>query len=350
MTEREPATAWDAVLDTGTAEELFALACDAYRRGLTDVAERAAGRAAEAGHAEAMYERGLMLAQRGDHAGAERWLRHAADAGHLKAMHNLGATLIKLGRDVEGELWLRRGAEAGDPDGMYNLGIHSVLGGDPVEGHRWLRAALEAGRADAAQPLHLLVDVTDQWNAAAWLRHAGFTTLPRLHTSDNAAIRYLIDNPAQHRDVLRHVYATGHCGQIVCAHLLVAAGIRTRHHVTPPVTPPCVRTLADYPKLVGSHRADAIAHGLAAALLASLTTSELLPDTVTQLGHALPHWAVAVAASEMFAFVAERVEVGGDIPFARLVQRLPEPSAGLDEVLSDLLTAALAGVSNVRCN
>lgn len=294
-----------------------------------------------------MYECGLMVAKRGDHAEAERWLRHAAEAGHLKAMNDLGAMLIKLGRAIEGEHWIRRGAEAGDPDGMYNFGIHSALRGDVTEARRWLRAALQAGRPDAAQPLQVLVDVGDLWDAAMWLRRAGFTAVPRLRTSDSSAIGYLVDNPAEHRAALRHAYAIDHMEQIICGHLLVAAGIRVQHEVALPETSPSIRTFADYPKLLGNHRADAIAHGLVAALLASQTTSSLLPHTIKQLGHALTYRAAAVAPTRMFATVREQVESnGGDIPFARLALQLPPPTVGLDEALNDLLTLALTSRSD----
>jgi tetratricopeptide (TPR) repeat protein len=341
--------AWDAVLDISTPDEAFSIAHTTYQRGLTDAAERAVRRAANTGHVESMYELGLLLSQRGALTEAERWLRQAIDAGHIKAMNDLGAVLIKIGRAVEGEHWIRRGAEAGDPDGMRNLGIHLVLrgNGDVTEAKRWLLAALEAGRADAAEPLRILIDIIDLWQAATLLRQAGFTAIPRLHTSAGSAIQYLVQNRTEHRAVLRRTYITGNSEQIICGHLLVAAGTRGIHKTdeqSRPAQPELLGsscTFTDYLKLIGQHRTETIAHGLAAALIASQAASTMLPETIKQLDHALTHRAITVAPTQIFAKVGEHVERDGDIPFAQLVQQLPQPPDGLDKALSVLLNSAL---------
>lgn len=131
--------------------------------------------AAEAGHAEGMfnlgvmYERGRGVAQ--SDSEAARWYRAAAEAGHGSAMLNLGVMYqrgLGVGQSSSEALrWYRAAADAGNAQGMHNLGWMYFNGRgvaqNNAEAARWWRAAHDAG-------LH----AQEGFSGAAWTRLGEF--------------------------------------------------------------------------------------------------------------------------------------------------------------------------------
>ena len=122
------------------------------------------GRAAHAGHAEAMFGLGWLLQhvnlgevlrRRGElveaETTAETWYRRAAEAGHAEAMTELGKEVVYRRGDLfEAATWYRRAAEAGEAGGMNNLGLLlEYRPGEHDEAETWFRRAAEAGHSEA---------------------------------------------------------------------------------------------------------------------------------------------------------------------------------------------------------
>src|SRR5205823_7631580 len=91
--------------------------CDAgvaaYLDGQASAAEALWRPPAEAGHAAAAFNLGVLLDGQGRAADAEAWWREAAEAGHEGAANNLGVLLEERGKPAEAGVWWRRAAEAG---------------------------------------------------------------------------------------------------------------------------------------------------------------------------------------------------------------------------------------------
>ncbi|WP_454197391.1 hypothetical protein [Nocardia sp. Marseille-Q1738] len=67
--------------------------------------------AAEAGHAGAAYELGLVRYRHGDRAGAETWWRTAAERREPRAMAGLADVLDQQGKHAEADSWRAYAAE-----------------------------------------------------------------------------------------------------------------------------------------------------------------------------------------------------------------------------------------------
>jgi TPR repeat protein len=146
-------------------------------------------KAAEAGHAGAMYSLGLASANGAgvakDLAEAGRWYRKAADAGNAIAMGALGLA-YEEGAGVEADpvvamLWCRKAAEAGDTPAMNRLGLAYANGfgvaRDLTRSINWFRRGAEAGGTRAMVNLGLAYAQgdgvpKDAVEAARWFRKA----------------------------------------------------------------------------------------------------------------------------------------------------------------------------------
>ena len=147
--------------DAGHAGAMFSLGL-AFARGAgvdKDLVESARWyrKAADAGNPEGMgalgmaYEEGFGVEV--DPVVAMLWWRKAAEAGDTPAMNRLGlayANGIGVAKDQARALgWFRKAAEAGGTRAMINLGLAYVQGAgvakDAVEATRWFRKAAEAG-------------------------------------------------------------------------------------------------------------------------------------------------------------------------------------------------------------
>jgi TPR repeat protein len=120
-------------------------------------------RAAEAGHAAAQFNWGVILARgRGvaaDPAAAVPWLLRAAERGVAEAAYVIG-NLHREGRGVapsqaEALRWYRRGAASGQPAAELALG--NMLGNgrgaprDPIAGYAWIELAARRGYGPAQE-------------------------------------------------------------------------------------------------------------------------------------------------------------------------------------------------------
>ncbi len=125
-------------------------------------------RAAEAGHGRAMYGLATMYANgqgvAKDSREVLRWFHRAAEVGLATAMASLGETYL-YGRGVvkdeeEAARWFRRAADAGDALAMFNMGALYASGQgvprDDKEAVRWYRAGADAGNAGAMYNLGVM--------------------------------------------------------------------------------------------------------------------------------------------------------------------------------------------------
>ena len=160
--------------------ELTTVGIIAYRvHAAPVIAEHLLKVAADAGHAEAANNLGVLLQQSGRLPEAERWYQAAADAGQPDAANNLGVLLQQSGRLPEAERWYQAAADAGQPDAANNLGLLLQQSGRLPEAERWYQAAADAGHAEAANNLGLLLQQSgrlpeaERWyQAAAEAGHA----------------------------------------------------------------------------------------------------------------------------------------------------------------------------------
>lgn len=122
-----------------------------------DRAETWFGKAAQQGHARALFSLGNIHRMRSDTDGAIRYFKMAADKGVRSAQYNLGvlyATGDGVGKDVEEAFkWYARAAENGHATAQYNLGIfyRDGLGtaADARKAIEWLARAAENGNVFA---------------------------------------------------------------------------------------------------------------------------------------------------------------------------------------------------------
>jgi TPR repeat protein len=142
--------------------------------------------AADPNNPRLMFSLGRAQAHTGDgQAEAAALFRKAADAGHAGAMYNLGLIFARgagVAKDpVEAARWYRKAADAGNPEGMSALGMAYEEGSgvamDPVVAMLWWRKAAEAGDTPATNRLGLAyangVGVAkDQVRALNWFRKA----------------------------------------------------------------------------------------------------------------------------------------------------------------------------------
>src|SRR2546427_7025936 len=105
------------------------------------------------GDPASVYEKALELEEAGQTDQAEALYRQAAEAGHAAAANNLGLLLDARGAGEEAEGWYRRGAESGSLDAAYNLALLLHERGAGADAETWFRKAAEAGDAAAAYPL-----------------------------------------------------------------------------------------------------------------------------------------------------------------------------------------------------
>ena len=128
------------------------------------VAACQAALAAEPSNPRLMFNLGRAQARTSDgQAEAAALFRKAADAGHAGAMYSLGVAFASgagVAKDpVEAARWYRKAADAGSPEGMSALGMAYEEGfgvdADPVVAMLWWRKAAEAGDTPAMNRLGL---------------------------------------------------------------------------------------------------------------------------------------------------------------------------------------------------
>jgi TPR repeat protein len=159
--------------DEGHAQAVFDLGITLREQGRADEADECFRRAAEGGNVAAVYTVGLRLKEHGQRKEAEEWLRRAAEEGDVAAMYNLGLVLRERGEDDRAELWLRLGAEGGDVAAMYNLGLLLRDRDDEEGAELWLRRGAQGGDVAAMRDLGLLLrEDGPSEGSELWLRRA----------------------------------------------------------------------------------------------------------------------------------------------------------------------------------
>jgi TPR repeat protein len=155
---------WRPLAELGHAQAMFNLGV-MYRDGRgvpQDYAEakkwyRRAAEKARLPASAGPYEDGKAAYERGDYAAALKYWRPLAELGHARAMFNLGV-MYRDGRGVpqdyaEAVKWLRKAAEQGHANAQNNLGIMYYYGRDVpkdyAEAVKWYRKAAEQGDASA---------------------------------------------------------------------------------------------------------------------------------------------------------------------------------------------------------
>ncbi len=144
----------------------FQLARALHRAGDIGKAMGLLKEAAEAGHALAMVNYGVLIGDRGQAAEAIDLYRRAAETGNVLALYNLGVS-YRDGRGVtadgeEARRWFERAAAAGDEIAAFNIGAMLdegvQLGENDVEAARYYRIAAEGGSIDAMINLALMLE------------------------------------------------------------------------------------------------------------------------------------------------------------------------------------------------
>ena len=174
---------------SGTAEEIYNAALEAYDERDYETAAALYRKAAEKGNANAQCNLGYMYANgegvEQDDAEAIKWYRQAAEAGNIAAQYNL-ALRYESGNgvaqdDVEAVKWYRKAAEQGDADAQYELGGKYANGEgvtqDDAEAVEWYRKAAGQDHARAQCDLGYMYETgrgvsQDHVEAAAWYRKA----------------------------------------------------------------------------------------------------------------------------------------------------------------------------------
>lgn len=129
-------------------------------------------KAAEQGHAEAMYYLAIFPEFASEpfksllsEEETWRWLLRAAESGSVQAQYDAGASLAtgdwgegRVPQDLEAAIaWYRRAADAGHTEAQYNLGIMLVEGEgcerDLAAANEWLRRAVAGGHKYAERLL-----------------------------------------------------------------------------------------------------------------------------------------------------------------------------------------------------
>ena len=114
---------WDCALAHASEQDLSAIAFAAYQAGQHDYAAAATEPLANAGHAGAMFNLGLLL-EDSDPPAARGWYERAADAGDAEAMNNLGVLLADSGPASRARAWYRaRRRRRRQHGAMNNLGV-----------------------------------------------------------------------------------------------------------------------------------------------------------------------------------------------------------------------------------
>lgn len=142
--------------DPGSPEAVYAEALEALERGRAEQAAQRLERAAEQGHASAMFRLGALHEEgRGVEHAPERavaWYRRAAEAGDERAWLNLAHMYAKGDGVPEDESqaahWYERAARAGNAHAQYALGLTYNRGGTGLERDRvaawfWLTVAAD---------------------------------------------------------------------------------------------------------------------------------------------------------------------------------------------------------------
>ncbi len=144
----------------------FQLARALHRAGDTGKAMVLLEEAAQAGHALAMVNYGVLISERGHASEAVRLYRTAAEAGNVLALYNLGVA-YRDGAGVsadgaEARRWFERAAAAGDEIAAFNIGAMLdegvQLGENDVEAARYYRVAVDGGSIDAMINLALMLE------------------------------------------------------------------------------------------------------------------------------------------------------------------------------------------------
>ncbi|MET9072252.1 bifunctional trypsin-like peptidase domain-containing/SEL1-like repeat protein [Streptomyces sp. NPDC004232] len=180
-----PDRAWQDALIRADSDDAFTIGMMAYVRGNRSASKRCLGKAAELGHANAMYLLGVALEDQAESSGrdaARRWYEKAAKADQVDAMFALGRLSADRG-DPAGfaaaEHWYERAAKAGHADAMNNLGALLADRGDPsglAAARHWYEQAIKAGHTGAMHNLgnflaHNL-DPPDLGTARHWYEQA----------------------------------------------------------------------------------------------------------------------------------------------------------------------------------
>ncbi len=203
---------WDCALDLASEDDLNAIGFAAYQAEESEKAAAAWAPLAHAGHADAMFNLGVLLTD-SDPVAARGWYERAAEAGHADAMFNLGV-LLTDSDPVAARGWYERAADAGHPDAMFNLGV-LLTDSDPAAARGWYERAAEAGQSDAVFRLGVLLTDSDPEAARGWYeraaeaRHVGamFNLGVLLADSDPEAARGWYERAAHagHPDAMNHL-------------------------------------------------------------------------------------------------------------------------------------------------
>jgi hypothetical protein len=188
-----PEATWLLLISHATPAACLDIAATAYPNRATQqapIAQRAARKAAGAGHPSAMDSLGTLLHEQGSPAQAEQWYRTAAHAGHSGAMANLAFLLAQRGDDNQAEQWYRTAAEAGHFGAMSHLAVLLAGQGHPGQAAEWHRKASHAGQITAEPPpaaedQHLADQAEQRYRRAAGagdrdaMAHLGFLLAQR---------------------------------------------------------------------------------------------------------------------------------------------------------------------------
>jgi TPR repeat protein len=176
---------WLSWLECATDEDAFAISLTALAHENVAIAIVASHRAAEAGHASAQYNLGVLLADQlepPEMAAALGWYARAAEAGHTAAQYDLGVLLADRLDPPDltaARAWYTRAAEAGHTAAQYNLGVLLADQLEPPEmaaALGWYTRAAEAGHVRAQYNVGVLLadrlDPPDLAGARAWYTRA----------------------------------------------------------------------------------------------------------------------------------------------------------------------------------
>ncbi|MDX6334576.1 MAG: hypothetical protein QOG05_1916 [Streptosporangiaceae bacterium] len=199
---------WLSWLECATDEDAFAISLAALAHENVPVAIVASHRAAEAGHASAQYNLGVLLADQlkpPEMAAALGWYARAAEAGHAAAQYDLGFLLADRLDPPDltaARAWYTMAAEAGHTAAQYNLGglLADRLDPPDLAGARtWYTKAAEAGHVSAQYNLGELLadrlDPPDLAGARTWYTKAAEAGHVSAQNNLGALLAVLLEPP-----------------------------------------------------------------------------------------------------------------------------------------------------------
>lgn len=160
---RNPAAPWHSVPDDVwmlLIEHASPIACQAIAAAAypyraihhLPIAQRAARKAADAGHAAAMTSLAILMHEQGHVGQARYWHRRAAMSGDSSAMYNLAFLLAEQGDNDQAQQWYQQAAHAGHFGAMSNLAALLRQQGHAEQAEHWQRKAFAVGQIREAAP------------------------------------------------------------------------------------------------------------------------------------------------------------------------------------------------------